>query len=86
MEEIRSLSLEDMEKVSGGIQKTVMTGSATVRSGAGANYSSNGTLGYNTTVNFTGKVSYNESEGRSWYYINSPVCGWVLGREIGIDA
>ena len=43
------------------------------------------TLYYNTVVNFTGTVLYNEQEGRSWYKINSPVTGWVLGREIGID-
>ena len=86
MEEMRSLSLDDMEKVSGGSQKKVVTGSATVRSGAGANYSVNGTLGYNTIVNFTGTVSFNDAECRSWYQINSPISGWVLGREIGIDA
>ena len=82
---IRELNLEEMNKVSGGVQKWVMTGSATVRSGAGVNYPPCRTLGYNTVVNFTGTVSYNEQEGRSWYKINSPVTGWVLGREIGID-
>ena len=85
MEEKRSLSVDDMEKVSGGAQKTVVTGSATVRTDAGANYPVVRTLGYNTTVNFTGTVTYNDSEGRSWYKINSPVTGYVLGREIGID-
>jgi hypothetical protein len=82
---IRELNLEEMNKVSGGVQKTVVTGSATVRSGAGTNYPVCRTLGYNTVVNFTGTVIYNEQEGRSWYKINSPVTGWVLGREIGID-
>ena len=82
---IRELNLEEMNKVSGGVQKTVVTGSATVRSGAGVNYPPYRTLGYNTVVNFTGTVLYNEQEGRSWYKINSPVTGWVLGREIGID-
>ena len=82
---IRELNLEEMNKVSGGVQKWVMTGSATVRSGAGVNYPPHRILGYNTVVNFTGTVSYNEQEGRSWYKINSPVTGWVLGREIGID-
>ena len=42
------------------------------------------TLYYNTVVNFTGTVLYNEQEGRSWYKINSPVTGWVLGADIGI--
>lgn len=82
---IRELNLEEMDMVSGGVQKTIVAGSATVRSGAGANYPVCRTLGYNTVVNFTGTVSYNEQEGRSWYKINSPVTGWVLGREIGID-
>ena len=82
---IRELNLEEMNKVSGGVQKKIVTGSATVRSGAGTNYPVSRTLGYNTVVNFTGTVIYNEQEGRSWYKINSPVTGWVLGREIGID-
>ena len=82
---IRELNLEELNKVSGGVQKTVVTGNATVRSGAGVNYPPCRTLGYNTVVNFTGTVFYNEQEGRSWYKINSPVTGWVLGREIGID-
>ncbi len=82
---IRELNLEEMDMVSGGVQKTIVTGSATVRSGAGANNPVCRTLGYNTVVNFTGTVLYNEQEGRSWYKINSPVTGWVLGRELGID-
>ena len=82
---IRELNLEEMDKVSGGVQKKVVTGSATVRSGAGLNYPVCRTLGYNTVVNFTGTVTYNVQEGRSWYKINSPVTGWVMGREIGID-
>ena len=82
---MRELNLEEMDKVSGGAQKTVMTGSATVRTGAGSNYPIARILGYNTVVNFTGTVDYNDQEGRSWYQINSPVSGWVLGREIGID-
>ena len=83
---IRELNLEELEKASGGSQKTVMTGSATVRTGAGSNYPVCRILGYNTVVNFTGTVDYNEEEGRCWYKISSPVTGWVLGREIGIDA
>ena len=85
MEEMRSVSFEEMEKATGGAQKTVVTGSATVRSGAGSNYPVARVLGYNTVVNFTGTVDYNDQEGRTWYQINSPVRGWVLGREIGID-
>ena len=82
---IRELNLEEMNKVSGGVEKRVRTDSATVRSGPGVNYPPCRTLDYNTVVNFTGTVIYNEQEGRSWYKINSPVTGWVLGREIGID-
>ena len=82
---IRELNLEEMNKVSGGVQKTVVTGSAMVRSGPGTNYPPCRKLGYNTVVNFTGTVIYNEQEHKRWYKINSPVTGWVLGREIGID-
>ena len=83
---IRELNLEEMNKVSGGVQKTVVTGSATVRSGAGARYPVCRTLGCNTVVKFTGQVTYNEQEGRCWYMINSPVTGWVLGLDIGCDS
>ena len=82
---IRELNLEEMNKVSGGVEKRVRTDSATVGTGPGVNYPPCKTLGYITVVNFTGTVSYNEQEGRNWYQINSPVTGWVLGREIGID-
>ena len=85
MDKMRPLDLDEMEKVSGGSQRTVVTGSATVRSGAGSNYPVCRSLSYNTVVNFTGTVDWNETEGRSWYKINAPVTGWVLGREIGID-
>ena len=63
---IRELNLEEMNKVSGGVQKTVVTGSAMVRSGPGTNYPPSRKLGYNTVVNFTGTVLYNEQEGRRW--------------------
>ena len=82
---IRELNLEEMDKVSGGATKTVMTRSATVRSGAGSNYPVTGTLKSGTAVNFTGTVNYNSQEGRSWCYISSPVSGWVPGHEIGIN-
>ena len=81
---MKELNLNELEKVSGGANKTVMTGSATVRTGAGSKYPVARILERNTVVNFTGTVDYNSQEGRSWYKISSPVSGWVLGHEIGI--
>ena len=43
------------------------------------------TLYYNTVVNFTGTVLFNDMEGRNWYKINFPVTDWVMGRDIGLD-
>jgi uncharacterized protein YraI len=85
MEEMKSLSLDDMEKVAGGVAKTVVSsGGAVVRSGAGKNYPSVGTLANGTTVNITGTTSYNNDENISWYYINSPVSGWLMRHELNI--
>lgn len=83
MEEKRPLSLDDMEKVSGGSAKTVIASHATIRSGPGRNYSSVGELHNGDTVNFTGEVSYNDSENASWFLISSPTYGWVRKDALG---
>ncbi len=82
MEEMKPLGLNDLEKASGGNAKTIQTAMAKVHSGPGKNYSLAGKLDNGTVVNFTGTVSYNDEEGRSWYQIDSPLYGWVLGGDI----
>lgn len=83
MEEMKSLNLDEMEKVSGGSQKTVLTNGAEIRSGPGRNYTRVGTLSGGTQVNFTGQISYNDQESCSWYLISSPTYGWVRKNDIG---
>ena len=75
MKGMRSLSPEDMEKISGGNSKTVVT-HAIVRSGAGNNYGPVGEVYSGQSVFFTGEVAYNDSESTTWYRIASPA-GWV---------
>ena len=75
MKEMRSLSLEDMEKISGGNSKTVVTYTV-VRSGAGDNYAKVGEVYSGQSVFFTGEIAYNDSESTTWYRIASPA-GWV---------
>ena len=83
MDNMTPLGLDDMEKATGGSSKTI-TGNAIVRSGPGMDYHQAGTLSSGIVVNFTGTVSYNDQENRSWYLISSPLYGWVLGTYIGL--
>ena len=84
MDDMRSLSMEDMEKVSGGNSKVIRNKSAIVRSGAGDNYSVVRTLDSGTVVSITGTVTYNDRENKTWYEIISPVYGWVTRYDIGV--
>ena len=84
MEDMKSLSFDDMEKVSGGSSKTIHTRSATVYGGPGTEYGQVGTLSGGTVVNFTGTVTYNDRDGQSFYLISSPVYGWVTKKDIGV--
>lgn len=83
MEEKRSLSVDDMEKVSGGNSKTVIVSYVIIRSGPGKNYSNVGELKSGDTVNFTGEISYNDSENTSWFLISAPTYGWVPKNVLG---
>ena len=83
MENVRSLSLEEMGKVSGGSLKTVTKDKAEVRSGAGLSYGLAGTLSCGAQVNFTGEVTFNNEDSITWYFISSPIMGWVKRSDIG---
>ncbi len=82
MENERELSMDEMEKVSGGSVKTVVVNGARVYSGAGKGFSVVGSLPVGAMVNFTGQVSYNSEESVTWFYINSPLSGWVKKNDI----
>lgn len=78
----RELSLEEMDKVSGGSAKTIRPGGAIVRNGAGSSYPQVGRVDGGSVVNFTGTVSYNDQDGHSWYMISSPLRGWIRKYDI----
>ena len=86
MENKKPLSFDEMEQVSGGSSKTVHAGGkgAPVRSGPGKNYHTVATLSSGIVVNFSGTVSYNDEENKSYYLINSPTYGWMTGKDLGI--
>ena len=84
MEEMKPLSLDDMEKVSGGRTKTVTHDGAEVRQQAARSSALLGTQSSGTQVYFCGQVSYNNDDGYSWYQVSAPICGWMKGRDIGI--
>ena len=84
MENVNELNLEEMEKVSGGSTKTIKTRNATVRLEAGLEYGVVGTLSRGTQVKFTGTVSYNEKDEKTWYLISSPLHGWVTKYDLGV--
>ena len=84
MDNTRKLSMEEMEKITGGSAKTIRTRQAIVRSGPGLEYGQTASLSCGTVVNFTGTISYNEDELRTWYLINSPVYGWVTRNDLGL--
>ena len=86
MENKNPLSLDEMEQVTGGSAKTVHAHGkgAPVYSGPGKNYHQVRTLGGGTVVNFTGTVSYNDQENKTYYLINSPTYGWMTGADLGI--
>ena len=78
----RDLTLEEMDKVSGGSMKTIRSGGATVYSGPGTHYAQCGHVDGGSRVNFTGTVSYNDEDGQSWYMISSPYQGWIRRYDI----
>ena len=84
MENMTPLSFDDMEKVVGGASKTIQTKSAIVFAGPGTSYGQITSLPKNTTVNFTGNITYSDADGMSFYEINSPLYGWVTKRSLGV--
>ena len=84
MENTKELNMKEMEQVTGGSSRTIQTGKAVVRGGPGLEFHSKGTLSKGTVVNFSGTVSYNNNDGRTWYLINAPIYGWVTKNDLGI--
>ena len=86
MSEMNKINMEDLEKVVGGIKKTVNTGTsqnAAVRKGPGKSFKQIASLENGTVVNATGKMEY--ADGRNWSEIIAPVHGWIASSIIGYD-
>ncbi len=75
-EEMKVLTPDELEKVTGGSMKTVKFNGAEVREGAGKQFRLITVLRANTQVTFTGTVQYNDEEGCTWLSISRPV-GWI---------
>ena len=76
------LNLDEMEKVTGGSSKTIISPKATVYQGPGKRYARVGMLNNGTIVNFTGTVNYNDDEGITYFLISSPIYGWVSQNDL----
>lgn len=86
MAEKSMLNEEELQNVSGGVNRYVNTGttqSAVVRSGAGLNFAQIGSLQNGSQVNLTGNTGANGVDGITWFEINYPMYGWIAGSLIG---
>ena len=75
---------EQMDQVIGGVTRTVNThtdAKAVIKSGAGIACEQVALLGNGTRVNTTGETC--EKDGKTWYKIDYPVDGWIVGSKIG---
>ena len=82
----RQINNEELDRVVGGITRTVDTNTsidAVVRGGPGMQYGQIASLKDHTEVNTTGNSSYNQLDGKTWYEINYPVYGWMAGSLLG---
>lgn len=82
-EQMRKLTPEELEKVGGGVMKTIVTDRALVRMGPGCEYSSIRALRHGITVNFTGNICSNDIDHINWLQIDFPVSGWLRQNDLG---
>ena len=86
MSDKKVLNSDELNGVSGGVSRIVDTQQpidAVVHSGPGVAYPQIGSLSNGTQVNTTGNVSYNPQDRRTWYEINYPMYGWMVGILLG---
>ncbi|MDO5701830.1 MAG: SH3 domain-containing protein [Lachnospiraceae bacterium] len=76
-----------LEDVVGGFFRQVDThcdANAAVRSSASLSSRMVRSLKNGSRVNVIGDGVYNFEDGRTWYPIDYPVNGWIVGRSIGL--
>jgi bacteriocin-like protein len=84
--EFNKINDEALEQVSGGVKRTVDTGTsqnAALREGPGKGYDQIASLKNGTKVNATGR--FKEADGRSWAEVDYPEYGWIAASIIGYD-
>ena len=80
------IDTQDLENVSGGINRIVDTGderNAAVRVEPGVNHAQIGSLPNGTMANATGRFA--SADGRNWAEIDFPVKGWIKASILGFD-
>ena len=83
-DEKKIIDTEELENVSGGINRTVNTGderNAAVRVAPGESNTQIGSLPNGTLANATGRFA--TADGRNWAEIDYPVHGWIKASILG---
>ncbi len=78
------LTDDELEKVNGGAQRSVYNDRADygiIRSGPGLEYDVVARVNNGVHVNTTGNTK--KADGHTWYEIDSPGYGWIVGELIG---
>ena len=78
------LTDDELKKVNGGARRTVHNDSANygyIRSGPGLKYDVVAQVNNGEHVNTTGDTK--KVDGCTWYQIDSPVNGWIVGSVLG---
>lgn len=84
MDEMKPLSMDEMEQVSAGAAKRIRVKTADVRSGPSFEYPVIATLSSGVTVNYMGRVVNSKEDGGCWYWINKPANGWINEKDLGV--
>jgi hypothetical protein len=80
---------EQLEDVVGGVSyscviNTHSDSNAVIRKSPALKSGRKTSLPNNTVVNVCGDGVYNFDDGRTWYPIDKPLKGWIVGRSIGL--
>lgn len=86
MSEQTTIHDQELEKVSGGVNRVVNTGderNAAIRNAPGLNTTIIGSLPNGTVANTTGR--FVRVDGRNWAEIDYPMWGWIKGSILGFE-
>jgi bacteriocin-like protein len=86
MSDKKVMNNQELENVSGGMNRVVNTGderNAAVRVAPGVNNTQIGSLPNGTMANATGRFA--SADGRNWAEIDYPVRGWIKASILGYD-